>query len=1211
LFFFSKFKKSKNKLNQQQPTNKSNKSANPAAASSSFSLFNFITRKNKDSNSAATNTATSSSSNAANQQQKQQRDQKQQKNDLKIISQYIKSFETIVIRCLRQYAVTTSINLQCRILELLNQLIFLKVDYSLLDSDKIFIDFVRNQFDMLEKKTSTLQKVVNIDTNSQTHFNVNDYNNNNETGANILLNSYAIDLYDGFECEWSINNSLDPLDLDTQLNKLCASLNSSKSSSIGAYSTSRSGSGGGSSYGSSGYGASMSSGTNISSHGSASSASPITASNLHLKQQEHQRYFTLIPKMFDFFVLLTNEKKTSSLTNRTNKSSSTTNTNNNSNGLFSIPEVIQLCDNLIASENSPNSHAIPALRPLCLELFINRSNEALTSNRELEMQYDVVMISMLRLVHYPQVWPLLSIAALRYRKESLKLNRMANISNRSGGGGVSGGGGFNTVAEKWKRVSRQICDALFDAMRSQHGIRFDEYNGDEMRAVHRYSRLHVPHIQSLKQLFQLFNCLAPQVYRPIDFILLSLFDNCRSLSASIRTNQLSTKDLNNILSILIVHLHLLIVHSNERQILIRLHHLIPQLQTSDNLYKKKAKETMKMKQQQKQQRINSEMSSACSDCDENNGNISLQFTDDEDGESATFTDNIQQPSSFDYKNFSDLKKDDNSDEKNNNQYENDDDDDLINDDFDLSSPAVFFSRFLLDIIDKTFFHLNRFIKFNSNSTFSTNLSASAASATTPLTFDVNLMCELNCTQHLLSNNLLFLMYMLNSGSYSKLSNAISLLINDKNHSKKKRPFTNKEKENKINNDSSYYYDCLTVRINRIVLFKLSKTLPMISSMWQYFLLLCNYQESDYWLASFEDEWSSFANNNNNSNNKKLRRFSADLDQQQQTSMIFNEIDAETSTSIKKHQDDVLNVTLTSPYRHSISISSSNNDNNDTKTATNECLIQLYSDKREPQLCVEEQLFREVSLIIYSECLTCNQLDNTTGLTSLLINNIIDLFELVTHESIIIDLFSTIHRNAAASSLFIHSINSNWTLIIGTKRLYILQACLKYLEGVHLSASGHLLNLLIDKFFHLPYISLVRHADYIACQRVEMMQSMAPEQIFQNILQEDHINNLNLFFSQQFKYSFRHQRLISLLSELKQMLNDFNNSNQPHLSIQGNFLSLYSIRDHKFYVLIINEIQIENYLNLINIEKLEENLSFSSNINSKLRINFKIYLFYRF
>lgn len=116
-----------------------------ASSSSPFNLFNLI-RKNKNE-----------PVNIQQQQEQQKKELqqqklKQQKTDLKTIAQYIKSFESIVIRSLRQYTLTTSVNLQTRILELLTQLIFLKVDYCLLDSDKVFIDYVLKQFEYLEQK---------------------------------------------------------------------------------------------------------------------------------------------------------------------------------------------------------------------------------------------------------------------------------------------------------------------------------------------------------------------------------------------------------------------------------------------------------------------------------------------------------------------------------------------------------------------------------------------------------------------------------------------------------------------------------------------------------------------------------------------------------------------------------------------------------------------------------------------------------------------------------------------------------------------------------------------------------------------------------------------------------------------------------------------------------------------------------------------------
>jgi hypothetical protein len=160
-------------------------------------------------------------------------------------------------------------------------------------------------------------------------------------------------------------------------------------------------------------------------------------------------------------------------------------------------------------------------------------------------------------------------------------------------------------------------------------------------------------------------------------------------------------------------------------------------------------------------------------------------------------------------------------------------------------------------------------------------------------------------------------------------------------------------------------------------------------------------------------------------------------------------------------------------------------------------------------------------------------DNTTGLTMLIINNLVEIFELAAaSEPSALALLATIHRNASASALFIHSVSSSWPQVCARKRLYLLHACLKSLEGVHFSASGMLLNLLVDKFFHLPYLSLVRYADHIACQRVEMLQSLGGGDELHTQLTEHNITMLNKFFAEQFTYSYRHKRLIALLDQLR-------------------------------------------------------------------------------
>ncbi|KAK7793413.1 hypothetical protein R5R35_014313 [Gryllus longicercus] len=67
------------------------------------------------------------------------------------LAAYIRLFEPMVIKALKQYTVTSDVRLQCRVLLLLCQLVQLRVNYCLLDSDQIFIGFVLKQFEFIEE----------------------------------------------------------------------------------------------------------------------------------------------------------------------------------------------------------------------------------------------------------------------------------------------------------------------------------------------------------------------------------------------------------------------------------------------------------------------------------------------------------------------------------------------------------------------------------------------------------------------------------------------------------------------------------------------------------------------------------------------------------------------------------------------------------------------------------------------------------------------------------------------------------------------------------------------------------------------------------------------------------------------------------------------------------------------------------------------------
>nr|CAD7575629.1 unnamed protein product [Timema californicum] len=71
--------------------------------------------------------------------------------DKTALASYIRLFEPMVIKALKQYTVTSDVQLQCRVLLLLIQLVQLRVNYCLLDSDQIFIGFVLKQFEFIEE----------------------------------------------------------------------------------------------------------------------------------------------------------------------------------------------------------------------------------------------------------------------------------------------------------------------------------------------------------------------------------------------------------------------------------------------------------------------------------------------------------------------------------------------------------------------------------------------------------------------------------------------------------------------------------------------------------------------------------------------------------------------------------------------------------------------------------------------------------------------------------------------------------------------------------------------------------------------------------------------------------------------------------------------------------------------------------------------------
>ncbi|XP_043274964.1 huntingtin [Venturia canescens] len=67
------------------------------------------------------------------------------------VTSFIKIFEPMVIKSLKQYTTTGAVEFQTQVLSLLTQLVQLHVNYCLLDTDKIFIGFVLDQFAFIDE----------------------------------------------------------------------------------------------------------------------------------------------------------------------------------------------------------------------------------------------------------------------------------------------------------------------------------------------------------------------------------------------------------------------------------------------------------------------------------------------------------------------------------------------------------------------------------------------------------------------------------------------------------------------------------------------------------------------------------------------------------------------------------------------------------------------------------------------------------------------------------------------------------------------------------------------------------------------------------------------------------------------------------------------------------------------------------------------------
>ncbi|XP_062068838.1 huntingtin isoform X1 [Lepus europaeus] len=172
-----------------------------------------------------------------------------------------------------------------------------------------------------------------------------------------------------------------------------------------------------------------------------------------------------------------------------------------------------------------------------------------------------------------------------------------------------------------------------------------------------------------------------------------------------------------------------------------------------------------------------------------------------------------------------------------------------------------------------------------------------------------------------------------------------------------------------------------------------------------------------------------------------------------------------------------------------------------------------------------EIVRRGALILFCDYV-CQNLHDSEHLTWLIVNHIQDLI-LLSHEPPVQDFISAVHRNSAASGLFIQAIQSRCENLSTPTTL---KRTLQCLEGIHLSQSGAVLTLYVDRLLCTPFRVLARMVDTLACRRVEMLLAASVQSSVAQLPVEE-LTRIQEYL-QSSGLAQRHQRLYSLLDRFR-------------------------------------------------------------------------------
>lgn len=151
-----------------------------------------------------------------------------------------------------------------------------------------------------------------------------------------------------------------------------------------------------------------------------------------------------------------------------------------SKSIIGVPKIIQLCDGLMASGQPPLTHCIPALEPVVGDIFLFRNKSNTSDFKELETTREVLLSMLLRLLEYSDVIHLLTTI----------LNESKYCTDNS---------------DKWLRWSKQVTDIFLPMLKQ--------------------NKISINNKAALTSLRKLVFILNPSVFKPLNDVLIILFDD--------------------------------------------------------------------------------------------------------------------------------------------------------------------------------------------------------------------------------------------------------------------------------------------------------------------------------------------------------------------------------------------------------------------------------------------------------------------------------------------------------------------------------------------------------------------------------------------------------------------------------------------------------------------------------------------------------------